>query len=182
MMRRPDGTRQTEQRGKAGEPRSQRVAGFSLVELLIVVILVAMLGRIAVSRYGGSIVHHELTAAARRVQADLTLGRQQAMTAGANKSVQFTPGTGRYSLPGLTDLNRPGQSYAVDLGPAPYQVTISSANLDGAGATTITFDAFGRPVYAQPPASGVVPSIVLSAGGRTKTVAVDPTSGRAYLP
>lgn len=182
MIRRPNWSRRHENKGKAGVPRELRAAGFSLVELMLVIVMLAVLSGLAVGRYGSSIVHHELAAAARRVQADLELCRQQAMAAGASRTATFVPGTGRYSFSELADINRPGQSYTVNLAIAPYEVTISSADFDGAGATTITFDAFGKPVYAQALSDGVVSSVVLSSGDRTVTVSVDPSSGRAYLP
>ncbi|MBI4580991.1 MAG: GspH/FimT family protein [Planctomycetes bacterium] len=174
--------RPTGRENQPGGPPARRTAGFSLPELLVVIVVLAVMATVGISRYAGSVVHHELHAAARRVQADLELARQRAIATGAGQTVQFTAGTGRYSLLGVADINRPGSTYAIDLAGSPYQVTIASANFDGAGASQITFDAYGKPVFAQVLAANVIPSVVLTAGGRTVTVALDPSSGKAHLP
>jgi len=153
-------------------PRCTRPFCFTLIELLVVLLIMAVLLGVGVRMYGGSTVHHQIEAAADRVQADLALARQSAMATGSARTVQFTPGTGRYTLPDLSSPDRPGLAYSVDLSAPPYEVSIPSA--DFGGDATICFDAYGRPDSGG--------SITLQAGDRQITLSVSPDTGRASRP
>lgn len=154
-----------------------RVAGFSLIELLLVLVMIAVLAALGATRYANAAGNQSLEAAARRLSADLELARVQAVTMGSSRTVRFVTGTGRYTLDNIADLDHPGQTYAVDLAAAPYEATIGTVNMDGFNGAAITFDAYGRPVLGSGAASGARLFVAIQARGRTLYVLVDSTTG-----
>lgn len=166
-------------RHKAGDLPRRVVAGFTLIELVVVVVILGVLATLGIGSYRQSRQTHQLDAAARRVQADLMLVRQRAIGLGSEVYVEFTAGSGQYTAPGVPDIDRPGQDYAVNLAHSPYEATIGSAPSDQNGASRITFDAFGRVAYVN--AGDPDPEIVITAGGRTRIVQVNPISGMAQI-
>jgi hypothetical protein len=99
--------------------------------------------------------------------ADLALARENARASGTGQTVTFRVGDGAYDLPGVAAFARASQSYTVSL--AQSDVSLVSAKF-GADAI-LRFNGFGIP-----DSDG---SVVLRAGGWTRTITVDPTSGRA---
>lgn len=146
--------------------------GFTLVELVIVVLIIGILTVGAAPKFSVGLNRVRADAASLRIKADLNLARQTAITRSAEQSVVFTAGSAEYALPGLTDPDRPAAPYAVNLGDGSYRAVVTSAAF-GAG-TTVRFDRYG-----QPNSGGVV---TVSAGGVTKTVSVDATSGAVSIP
>ena len=64
-------------------------AGFSLLELVIVLAIVATLATIAAPRYGASLAAYRVESAARRIVADLALARSMARTENRRVIVKF---------------------------------------------------------------------------------------------
>jgi|GEM_PF-2475589 len=111
-------------------------AAFSLIELVIVLVIVAMLAAIAVPRYGQSQARYRADAAAARVATDLQRARD---TARATSGSQLFMLSGRH-----TYAFGPSERAAstVDLSGEPYGVQTVGGDL---GTEDVTFDAFGKP-------------------------------------
>jgi len=134
-----------------------------------VIIIMAILAAVTGPRFAGAITNHRVENAARRVVADLTLARQQAMTRSASVTVTFTVATDSYQLAGIPHLDRPSEVYAVSLAEEPYQAKIVSAVFDG--EAEVIFDGYGVPDSGG--------SVVIQVGNRQETVVVDADTGEA---
>lgn len=149
-------------------PRS----GFTLPDVLISVLIIGILAAVAGPKYAKTVKLLRAESAAKRIKVDLGLARQNAISSSAAQTVQFTPSTDSYTLPGMADLNHSSQTYSVDLAAVPYDVVLVSATL---GADTdIQFDQYG-----QPDSGG---TITVQSGNFLQTVTVDPDTGRARIP
>ncbi len=145
-----------------GQPSSSPLRrGFSLLELVIVMALLAIIGGIAMPRYTASLAHHRAEAAARRIAADLAYLRQQARFTSSSKTIAFDLATHQYS----------GSITTVMLGNEPYEAVILS--VDFGGDAEIVFDGYGNP-----DSGGMV---LIQAGHRQKTITVDGDSGRVTV-
>jgi len=125
------------------ESYKPKLRGFSMVELVLVVCIMAIVASMAVPRFANSLTRNRVEAAARRVAADLSLARQRARMASASQSVVFDAAGNSYRLPGLSDPDHPGSEYVVQLGAAPYEATLH--RIDLGNDSLITFDAYGVP-------------------------------------
>ena len=144
-------------------PRRKILRGFSLIELVLVVAIIAVVAGIAIPRYSGWQFRYRADAAARRIAADLTFAQTRARAASASQSLAFDVDAETYDLPGVPDMDHPGVDYQVDLSRGPYSANLVSA--DFGGAQTATFDGYGVPT-----AGGTV---VVQSGPVTKTVTLD---------
>jgi type IV fimbrial biogenesis protein FimT len=144
--------------------------GFTLVELVMVMMLMAILAAVAMPRYRTALAHHRVVTAAGRVAADLRTIRGYARKASVAQPVQFVVATDSYTATEMPDMNGRAIDYAVNLA-ADYGADITSA-LFGSGST-VTFDIHGRPSAAG--------SIVIQAGTETRTVQLDGTGTVSIL-
>ena len=72
--------------------------GFSLLEVLLVLAIVAICAAVAAPRYGRASGRYRADLAARRVLADLRLAQSYAKTASASRTVSFATTTEQYQL------------------------------------------------------------------------------------
>lgn len=160
--------------------RGAGVAGFTLVEMIVVIVVAGMLGVVAVGSIGG-MVRGRQAAAALGVQRDLCYARERAMTTGLRHWVAFAPttdsysvliepadGTGYASAGTLLDAGT-GVGFVVRFADGPFEgADLESASFDG--AAVIGFDRMGRPLSVTgDPLAGE--GLVSISGGHTVTVA-----------
>jgi prepilin-type N-terminal cleavage/methylation domain-containing protein len=143
--------------------RCLRPRAFTLVELVLVMMLMAILAAAARPRYVAALANYRANAAAGRVAADLRMVRQYARKVSEPQSVVFDPTGNTYAASTLPDLNQPDIGYSVSLLTSEYQSDIVSASFGG--SATVQFDIYGRPSAAG--------TVVLTAGGVQRTVEVN---------
>ncbi|MDH3583127.1 MAG: GspH/FimT family protein [Phycisphaerae bacterium] len=151
-------------------PHAGRAAGFSFVELVLVLAIVVVVGTMAAPRYGRSLARYRATAAARRVAADLGLARSEAMADSSIKTVIFTL-PDRYATGNVAALDTPATDYEVVLSDAPYQATLHSVNFEG--ANSVSFNGYGYPNRGG--------TVVVRVGAFQKTVTLSADTGKAVV-
>ena len=161
------GTSPVEYRRRAGRSRG----GFSLLELIVVLVIMAIMAAIATPRYGQAVARYRTEMAARKVAADLTFARKRARTSSASQVVNFNVADGGYQLPGVTDMRTSATDYSVSLSSAPYQARIVSADFDG--DPDVTFDGYGVPDSGG--------TVVVAVGNHSRTIILDADSGKAEV-
>jgi prepilin-type N-terminal cleavage/methylation domain-containing protein len=146
--------------------------GFTLAELVIVVLIIGILTAMATPKFAASLKRAQADAACLRVKADLNLARQTAISRSTTQSVQFIANSAVYTLPGIADLDNPAlAAYSVNLAEGEYRAVVTAASF-GAGAT-VQFDRYGQAIDGG--------SVTISAGGIMKTISVDATSGAVTI-
>lgn len=142
--------------------------GFSLIEAVVVMAIMAVLSAIAVPRFANALGTKAVDLAARRLATDLRLAQAQAIKSGRQQSVTFSVLTNSYTLVDRPHPDHPSGLYTVKVGDPPHGgAVISSVDFSG---ETLTFDRFGGPS-----APGAV---VITLQGRQKTVRVGAGAGR----
>lgn len=131
-------------------------AGFSLIEMVIVLMILGIMSGVAAPRYTEAIAWRRCDLAARTLAADL---RQAAIAA------QQT------SVPKTIEFDVDGNTYtAIDL-PRTYsaqqrsQLAITIVSADFGGVPRITFDIYGRPSAAG--------TVVLESADHQRTLTID---------
>jgi prepilin-type N-terminal cleavage/methylation domain-containing protein len=143
-------------------PRRAKSA-FTLVELALVLVLIAMFSMLAFPRYSNFVSRQRLEAAARRIGTDLAQAQRHAKQSGAPVTVRFEISNSQYRFVGLPDPDHPSREYSVAMNDEPYVATLVSA--DFGGSTDLIFDAYGTPQQGG--------SVVVKVGDRQQTVTID---------
>ena len=150
---------------------NRRRSGLSLLDIVVSVLIIGVLAASAGPRFAGTLEFYRTQTAAERIQIDLNLAREFAISTSSTVLVQFSPATDNYSIPTMSHLDSPSLPYAVEID-AAYDAEIVSALLGGDSA--IQFD-----LYGQPDSGG---TITVQSGGTLQTVTVDPDTGRGFIP
>jgi type IV fimbrial biogenesis protein FimT len=151
--------------------RSRRPSGFTLVELVLVMAILAIVAGIAAPRYATATARFRVDAAARRIGADLGLARARAQTTSAPVTVRFDVGGNSYEMLSTASPLAGAANYVTVMSEEPYQAKLVSATFGG--SSDMTFDGYGRPA-----SSGTV---VVKVGSVSKTITVDAGTGRAAV-
>jgi prepilin-type N-terminal cleavage/methylation domain-containing protein len=140
-------------------------SGFTLVELVMVLVVVSLLAGLAIPRYSTAAVRYRLKAAAHRVAEDVALARGTARSRSQAVVMSFNRGAGYYEIPQIKGMNG-AATYLTRLGSDPYGVAMMS--VDFAGAEEVTFNGFGIGTSGQ---------ICLAVKGYACTVDVEGNTG-----
>jgi len=152
-------------------------SGFSLIELTMVVVIIAIVGAIAVPRIGGSVSFRRAEAAAQQIKRDLEYARTYAMTHSTTQVFQCSNTTElQYALPGLRDPDRPDRGYKVSFDFEQWGLRVVSIDLGhdaDADRLSIVFDMYGKPDYGG--------SMTIRVGNHTRTITIDDDTGHVSI-
>jgi prepilin-type N-terminal cleavage/methylation domain-containing protein len=127
---------------RLGETRLCARRGFTLIELVIVLMIISVLAGMAIPTFFDSLLFHQVESAARRVKSDLELARRTARQTSSGQSITFSDKT--YTLSAaIKHLDNPHDEYRVDLSAEPYHLERVTA--DFGGEQSVSFDGYGAP-------------------------------------
>lgn len=145
-----------------GQSGSKR--GFTLIELLVAVSLFGLLIALAVPMYSDFLANSQVRNAAEAMLNGVQLAQGAAINANTQAELVVTPATGWQIQFVNPDTSIPAQT---PVPPAPFVLADGAPNAvvapTPAGATQITFDAFGR-IVANADASATISCINVSNG------------------
>ena len=124
-----------------GRQASRQIAGFTLLEVAMVLTIIGILSAIAVPRYVGFVTGQRADAAARRITIDLAMAQQNARVTSQSRTVSFDVGLDKYEMPGIPDPENAGSDYTVYLAKEPYTATITEAEFDA--SPDLVIDGYG---------------------------------------
>jgi prepilin-type N-terminal cleavage/methylation domain-containing protein len=116
---------------------------FTLVELIVVIAILAAVATLAIPRFANSHNVERLTAALRRVEADLLNARTLATQRSAAHMVEFNEPARSYRVRAGTVASPGPIEYTVDLAAEPYGLT--QVVLGSFSSASVVFDGYGRP-------------------------------------
>ena len=118
--------------------RKSRRAGFTLIELVLVIVIIGVVSAIALPRFSQATARQQLDAAADRLVSDLELAQARARSSSQTVTVSFNRGAESYTVSGGG-----GDSFTVELDESPYNSLIGTASFNG--STTLYFNGYGIP-------------------------------------
>ena len=149
----------------------RRRGGFSIVEIVIVVMIIGVFGAIAIPRYANSLTRYRADATARRVVADLALAQSAAKQSASQRQVAFNAVNHSYQIQNVKALDSNAPFYDVDLTQSPYAAQIDSVNFGG--DAVLIFDGHGVP-----DSTG---SVQIHVGSEVRQINIDADTGEATI-
>ncbi|MBI4717858.1 MAG: prepilin-type N-terminal cleavage/methylation domain-containing protein [Planctomycetes bacterium] len=146
------------------------VGAFTLIEMLLVMVLIAILSSMAVAQYGRFVARQRVEAASRRIVADLKYAQKQARSTSAAQEVQFDLVKSSYTLVGMADPDHAVGNYMVRLSRDPYQARLMSA--DFGGDASVIYNGHGVPDSGG--------TITVKVGNLSKTITLTGNGGRTF--
>ncbi len=151
-------------------PRRSRA--FTLIEISVVLLLMAILAAVALPRWTEAIEQFRVTSAARRLAADLALAQASALACSRNQIVTFSLAGHYYELVNVSSLERASDVYRTRLNLDPYRSRLVSL-FGSLSDQQVVFNGFGVPSQGG--------SIVIACGSKQRTVFLDSESGLAQV-
>ncbi|GAA5507644.1 prepilin-type N-terminal cleavage/methylation domain-containing protein [Novipirellula caenicola] len=161
-------TASTQDKPELGPLRS----GISLIEITIVLVILGIMTAAAAPRWADSLQRYRVANTANRVLADLKRTQLTAFRSSTAKTITFDVDHERYSIAGVTPLERPSGDYVIKLNESPYKSSLVSV-WGRTGTQTLTFDGFGIPNQGG--------NIVVGSGDLQAIISVDAVTGTAVI-
>ena len=163
-----------------GNNLRKRVRGFTLVELLIVIVIISIAALTAIPMMS-SAAGMQIRSAANMLTADLEYAKSMAISRAQNFSVIFDTSADSYRIEDqygnvLPHPVKKGFDYVIDFQNDGRLNKVDIVSVDFDSTSEVKFDYLGSPYNGSntPLNSGI---INLQAGGTTTTVAVEPVTG-----
>lgn len=125
---------------------STRSTGFSLVELVVVMLILGVIAAIAAPRFGHASTTFRLEAAINKIEADLKYAAHMARAQSRTVEVTFDPDTDSYTITGVESPLNGEANYTVNLAEPPYEVQIADVRFGGGTSSTFRIDGHGTPI------------------------------------
>lgn len=151
--------------------RSCRNRGFTLVELAVVVVIMAVLAQLAIPRYARAISNYRADAAIRRIAADIALTQARARALSTSQTITFNTAANTYQITGMPDPDHPAATYTVSLADQTTGATLSAAAFGN--TASLTFNGYGMPTSAG--------AITVTSGTATRSLSLAADSGSITL-
>lgn len=156
--------------------RTPRRGGFTLIEVVLVVMVLGVMAGVAVPRYQAALDGMELECAAKRLASDLRLARQTAIQTATTRGLEFSPADDFYQTlttggGPIDDPDHPGSPLEVRFDHAGSRVLIDSTEFTD---DEIRFDFRGDPTEEG--------GLVLSTRRSSVTVAVSGAGAVSITP
>jgi len=145
--------------------------GFSLLELVLVLGIIAIMAAIALPRFGLATARYQADLAARRVVKDIELAQTRAWAQGAEQRMRIRQGVDEIVVFDAAGLDPQTSEYCTEIWDSPYQADIAQSEFGG--NNDLIFDGWGLP-----DSGGYA---VLWVGSEKRTVNVDPNTGKASI-
>ena len=149
----------------------KRPRGYTLVELVIVVLILGILAAAGAPKFVNALNYHRADAAARGIVLAIHTVRSAARTASTQKSIAFNVADNSFTITGVANPDHPTQVNKVKLSGNTYRTKLTSANLGGDG--TLIVNGFGIPDSGG--------TIVVATGNQSRTIIVDQDMGTATI-
>ena len=166
-----------------------RHRGFTLIELITVMIIIGALAGLAYPRMTSSFYALKISGAARKLQSDIRYAQQLALNDHAKVDVVFDAANDRYRVKDVSAGANVTDPYTRSVGVSGSDWTtglyvnyttdaeLKGIDLNSATVSTLRFSTLGRPTDTSDVALAANSDIVLVYQGQTKTVRVTPITG-----
>lgn len=122
-------------------PEGRALLGFSLVEVVLVLVIMVVIAAIAIPRYAAAEARYRLEGAARRIQSDVSLMRDACRADGQTRTATFDAAGSTYYITSAGSGLLAGKGkYTVVFSEPPYKASMELP----AKAASMTFDVDGR--------------------------------------
>lgn len=146
----------------------RRSTGFSLVELVVVIVVLGTIAAIAAPRFGHAANSYRLESAVQKLEADLRYATQMARAQSRTITVHFDPDSDSYRIIGVKDAFGGANDYSVDLSQPPYQIDLADVRFSDGTPSALRINGHGSLIN-----KGVVR---LELGPNARLIGIDWTS------